>query len=252
VKNLIIALALVAMLAAPATAQTYQGSEKAFEKLYARDGVVSHGGFTASTGTMTAATAVTSDITATNKVTVTHSTRKLQSVWIPWRDFVSGVTTDSTTSLLVFGAGSPVSSDELNGSGIGGLKVGATNDEFAVLVPVPSNIKLDAAISVRVVMHIDAAADTGDSIAWALSYLPIVVGTTTLADATTAASPQFSAAPWAADGKLLLASGATIPASTLDGTQSFILMEFIPTLTGFSADEVTVLGVIVTYTRDYL
>ena len=255
----ILILALSAILFADASAGNFYHGHLTPKKVTVKDSFTSHGPITASTVSMDISTVTADDITSTGTHTAaaitasglvksTHATYKLAKAWIPWQSFVSS---NVSPTFGVFGAGDAVSSAELNSSGLAGLLVGANSDEFACLWPLPQDFDPAGAITFKIVQHFDVASETGDSVAWALSFKALTYGTSTLADATTAASPQFSACAWAADNAVHIASGATIAGATLT-TENALILEFIPTLTNFSADEISVLGVEVTYTKLHL
>jgi len=196
-------------------------------------------------------------LTGSGRISTSDVTQMRVTEFIPWQDFVTGQVTGASTVFSGFGAGSPVTTaTELGGAGgLGGFLVGAASDEFETLWNIPFDFDRTQDTTFFVLFYVDAEAESGDSITWSLDYAEIVPGTTVIGDPATAPNTDFSAAAWAADG-VVQGSGmppATINGGTIGATTSLLHLEFIvATLTNYSADEVTFVGVVVNYGKLFL
>lgn len=182
----------------------------------------------------------------------TDATAKLQELWIPWQQFVHSQTTGAATTLVAGGVGAPVSSGELESADVGGLFLDAATDTIGVLIPVPYDLDVTESVAFEAPMQFGAATAAGDSITLNLEYGQFTAATTALAEAATAASPDFGALAWAAASAIHVATGATIAANTLVLGRYLLLQVVVGTLTAFSASEVAFLGLKMIYTKRHL
>jgi hypothetical protein len=166
--------------------------------------------------------------------------------WLEAKDYIPAQSFQTYITGAGIATGAPVF-QEVGATGISGIQINQAADSIATVWHMGSSVDTSKQIRFRVLRVINST--DADAETFTLLYTPLVAGTTVLIAPATALSTAIGAHTYGAVAAVPTFTGyGIINRNTLASTVFALSIDIASTMTNASADEISVLGLEISYT----